>query len=739
MQKKIIIPALICLGLLTATIASLRHFYPEQHDDNLSADLNTSVATSETVQNVLPESSPTTIDSKGQELLPTETHRKITRNVVKKTLRDHYKKRKLDSELSKISYERYLEMLDSNKQYFLNSDIQEFSAYSDQYVSALTSGKADLAFDMFKRYQERARNRLQYALDMLESQPDLSTDETYMFDRENAAWPSTQEEWDTIWKQLIKNDVINQILDDKDWEKSQKTLKSRYKTALRQVDQQRPNDVFQLFLNAYIDSLDPHSGYFNPRNEDERNIQSSLTYSGIGATLTITDEYVTITNIIPGGPAEQTELVKVDDHIIGVGQSSDKIEEVFGWRLDDVVDLIRGPKESKVFLRLIREVAGSGESEIEIELTRNQITLEAQAAQKELIEIQRDDETVKIGLITIPSFYQDYEARRKRDPNYKSLTRDVYNLINELKQDDIQGLVIDLRNNGGGNLDEAVTLTGLFFDEGPVTLFRDSRNSVSVYDDPNTITDVAYTGPLTVLVNRYSASASEIFAAAIQDYERGVVVGQTTFGKGTVQNQIPLDNKIFKNDERFGRLSLTIGKFYRINGGSTQHRGVIPDIVLPSYIDEEEYGESSEDSALAWDQIKESYFEKTNDISSELITKLAELQKQRALTNADMQFLQNDIAARKALRDRNSLSLNLETRRAERKFNEQQSLQRENDRRKAQDKEALVDFKSYEDAEPLDIQLDQAKEITADLLSLSPAKPLRQVETNNNSELDNPL
>ena len=736
MQKKIIFPLLIVLSLLTAGVASINHLNKAPQQDTLSADLNSALVTSEITQETISENATEEIS----ELAPTVTHRKITRNVVKKTLRDHYKKRKLDSELSKISYERYLTMLDGNKQYFLQSDIQEFSAYQDKYLLALTSGKPDLAFDMFKRYQERARNRLQFALDMLDTQPDLSSAEAYIFDREDAAWPVDQLEWDMLWQQRIKNDVINQFLADKDWEKSQKSLKSRYRTALRQVDQQRPNDVFQLFLNAYIDSLDPHSGYFNPRNEDERNIQSSLTYSGIGATLTITDEYVTITNIIPGGPAEETELVKVDDHIIGVGQNAEEIEEVFGWRLDDVVDLIRGPKESKVFLRLIREVAGSGESEIEIELTRNQITLEAQAAQKEIIELERDNQKVKIGLITIPSFYQDYEARRNSDENYKSLTRDVYNHIQDLKTENIQGLVIDLRNNGGGNLEEAVTLTGLFIDEGPITLFRDSRNGVSVYDDPNVLTDIAYSGPLTVLVNRYSASASEIFAAAIQDYERGVVVGQTTFGKGTVQNQIPLDNKIFKNDERFGKLSLTIGKFYRVNGGSTQHRGVIPDIKLPSYIDEEEYGESSEDSALAWDQIKESYFEKTKDISVDLINKLNTLQQQRAAINPDMQFLMHDIAARKILRDTKMLSLNLETRRAEREFNQQQSLQRENERRKALDLEILGDFKSYEDAEPIDIQLDQAKEITADLLTIAPTKlSIHQAETLSNDVLENSL
>lgn len=701
--------------LLTLLAASSVFFFSGCAESSekmvLTADLNESnISASERFnQAKIPVVAP-------EDLVPTPTHRKITRNVVKKTMRDHYAQKPMDKKLSAISFDHLLDMLDGNKQYFLNSDVEEFSAYRLKYLNALNAGKPEIAFDIFKRYQERARDRLQYSLDLLAEEPDLTGSEQYVFDREDMGYAANKTEWNTIWRQRVTNDIINQFLADKEWDEVQKTLKARYTTALRQVDQQQPDDVFQLFLNAYIDSLDPHSGYFSPKNEDERNIQSSLTYSGIGASLSVQDEYVTVANIIPGGPAEITELVKIDDRIIGVGQDGEDILEVFGWRLDDVVQLIRGPSNTKVSLRLLREKPGSGESELEIVLIRNQIKLEAQAAKKEIIEIDRAGETVKMGVISIPSFYQDYRGKWAGDPNYKSTTKDVFALIKELDAENTQGLIIDLRNNGGGNLEEAITLTGLFIDEGPIVQFRAARNRTHVYEDSNELTNIAYTGPLTVLVNRYSASASEIFAAAIQDYQRGLIVGQTTFGKGTVQEQIPLDNTIFKSDERYGLLSLTIGKFYRVNGGSTQHRGVIPDIELPSYIDLKDVGESSEKSALEWDRIRQSEYELTGDINSDLIGQLIASQQRRAAQDPDMIYLQNDIASIKALRDRKSFSLNLETRRQERAYNEEQRLVRENTRRKAQGLDVLADFSEFEDADPTDIQLDQTSEILADLL-----------------------
>ncbi|NNM13061.1 MAG: carboxy terminal-processing peptidase [Gammaproteobacteria bacterium] len=727
MRKILFIGVIIAIGLTGVFLSSQLMSSP---DNVLTAE----VSETKSSQVRAPVETPVLIPEK---LSPTETHRKIARNVIKKTTRGHYAQKSLNLEISQTAFDRYIELLDGNKHYFLAGDIKKFTKFRDEYLIAVSSGKATRAFDLFKIYQERVRDRMQYSIDLLDAQPDLKGSDYYVQDRENLDWASNQEEWDTLWRQRVTHDVINQLLADKEWEEVKKTLTTRYRTALRQVDQQQSDDVFQLFINAYIDSLDPHSGYFSPKNEDERNIQSSLTYSGIGASLNMQDEYVTVANIIPGGPAQLTELVKVDDHIIGVGQEGEEIQEVFGWRLDDVVQLIRGPIDTKVHLRLIRDEAGVGENEIEIELIRNQIKLEAQAAKKEILDLEHNGEQYKLGVIAIPSFYQDYRGKWAGDPNYKSTTKDVYKLIQELAEEKTDGLIIDLRNNGGGNLEEAINLTGLFIDEGPIVQFRAARSRAQVYEDSNQLTRIAYNGPLTVLVNRYSASASEIFAAAIQDYQRGVIVGQTTFGKGTVQEQIPLDN-IFNKNERFGLLSLTIGKFYRVNGGSTQHRGVIPDIELPSYISIEDVGESSEHNALPWDQIPQSKYQQSGFIKPDLISDLQQKQSQRAMVDPDMIYLQTDIASIQELRKRKSFSLNLEQRKAERKYNEQQRVKRENIRRTARGLEQIEKLSDIQEDDVLDVQLNQASLIMADLLSLPFTDSIyRNAQTRVNKQPDN--
>jgi len=670
------------------------------------------------------------LESKDIALAPTEKHRMITRNVVMRTIRDHFAGKTLNDKLSSTMFDRYLEMLDGNKHYFLQTDINEFEKYRNSFDDDLKKGNLENAFTIFDRYRERTRDRLDYSLQLLKDEPDLNTSEVYAFDRDNLSWPNNQKEWDTLWRHRTVNDIITQKLSDKDWDETQKTLTTRYKSFLRSVNQQESDDVIQLFLNAFVDTMDPHSGYFNPKNQDERNIQSSLTYSGIGASLQVRDEHITIANLIPGGPAKSSELLKVDDRIIGVGQKINDIVDVFGWRLDDVVQLIRGPQESKVFLRVLRKDAASGEKESTIGLVRDQVRMEEQAAKKEVFKIERDNQQYKVGVITIPSFYQDYLARREGDRNYKSTTRDVYNLLEELKQESVDGLVIDLRNNGGGNLDEAITLTGLFVDEGPIVQFRSGYRS-QVYTDPNTLTDLAYTGPLAVLVNRYSASASEIFAAAIQDYDRGIVVGQTTFGKGTVQEQIPLEARSRASRENpsasLGLLSLTIGKFYRIDGGSTQHRGVVPDVKLPFYIDPEDVGESTEVTALPWDQIRAARFADTKNISEEDIELLKTYQSQRSARNSDMQYLLSDIAAFNQRKGRETISLNIKTRQAEQTSFEEERLARENLRRKSLQLESLnsiEDLDSEENEQP-DFQLDQTQEIITDLISLKSTTNLR--------------
>ncbi|MBT8141051.1 MAG: PDZ domain-containing protein, partial [Gammaproteobacteria bacterium] len=386
MRKILFIGVIIAIGLTGVFLSSQLMSSP---DNVLTAE----VSETKSSQVRAPVETPVLIPEK---LSPTETHRKIARNVIKKTTRGHYAQKSLNLEISQTAFDRYIELLDGNKHYFLAGDIKKFTKFRDEYLIAVSSGKATRAFDLFKIYQERVRDRMQYSIDLLDAQPDLKGSDYYVQDRENLDWASNQEEWDTLWRQRVTHDVINQLLADKEWEEVKKTLTTRYRTALRQVDQQQSDDVFQLFINAYIDSLDPHSGYFSPKNEDERNIQSSLTYSGIGASLNMQDEYVTVANIIPGGPAQLTELVKVDDHIIGVGQEGEEIQEVFGWRLDDVVQLIRGPIDTKVHLRLIRDEAGVGENEIEIELIRNQIKLEAQAAKKEILDLEHNGEQYKL-------------------------------------------------------------------------------------------------------------------------------------------------------------------------------------------------------------------------------------------------------------------------------------------------------------------------------------------------------
>lgn len=734
--------SIILLAISALVLFGLKQFQTqsahEQFGGELLASTNNSVAIREhrkIVSEVRAKYTSLGDDSESSvELIPSELHGDITRSVVARTQNGHYARKALNDDLSSEMFDQYLDILDGNKQYFLQSDIAEFEKYRKSFDDDLKDGDVNNAFKIFQRYQERARNRLQYSVDLLAEEPDLEKDETYYFDREDLGWAATQDEWDTIWRHRTMNDVITQFLSDKDWTETQKTLTTRYKNFLRSINQQESNDVIQLFLNAYTDTMDPHSSYFNPRNQDERNIQSSLTYSGIGASLQVRDENVTVMNLILGGPAKASELLEVDDRITAVGQSSDDMVDVSGWRLDDVVQMIRGPRHTKVYLNIARDEAG-GTKETTIGLIRDQVKMEEQAAKLETFDIERDNQTYKIGVITVPSFYQDYMARRKGDKNYKSTTRDVYNLLQDLRSEPIDGLVVDLRNNGGGNLDEAITLTGLFIDEGPIVQFRSGFNR-EVYRDRNTLTDIAYSGPLAVLVNRYSASASEIFAAAIQDYERGVVIGQTTFGKGTVQEQIPLQlsksffDKVTNNSgsetQDLGLLSLTIGKFYRIDGGSTQHRGVVPDIELPFYIDPEDVGESAKDTALPWDQIRAARFMDTNKISSDDISRLNSLQSQRAAGNADLQYLISDIQAIQERKGRKTVSLNIATRRAKQLEFEQERLVRENIRRKAQGLEALKNVDELEDNELPDFQLEQTNQIITDLISLkSPASNLR--------------
>jgi carboxyl-terminal processing protease len=658
-------------------------------------------------------------------LEPSDRHGKVSRLVTTLFERSHYNRAQIDDAVSARIFDDYLESIDGGRQYFLASDIEEFQPLRDKLDDAVKRGQLKPVFDIYTRYVERARDRMEFAIAQLDSEPDFTVDEEFVFDRSELPWPADRAELDEIWRKRVKNDALSLVLTDKDWTETREILRKRYEQVERRLAQVKSDDVFEVFMNAFAHTLDPHSSYFSPRNSEEYRIRMSLNYDGIGASLQMQDEYVTIMGVIEGGPAALDGTLKPKDRIIAVGQGDEgELVDVVGWRLDDVVDMIRGPGGSTVRLQILPAGALPGSGEKVVPLVRDKVKLEAQAARKSLLEFEQDGRPRRVGVIEVPSFYQDFNARAAGERDYISTTADVRRLAGELVEEGIDGLVIDLRNNGGGHLSEATAMTGLFIPKGPVVQLRDTRGSVEVLPDPEP--EVVYEGPLVVLVNRFSASASEIFAAAIQDYGRGVVVGQQTYGKGTVQNLYPLDRYAPGNDPRFGQLTLTVGKYYRVTGGSTQHKGVVPDIVLPSPIDAHMIGESTQDSALPWDQISPTPFDSADSVAATLEV-LAAAHERRASEDPDLQFLLTDIEAQEAIMDRTSVSLNLEARRQENERFEAERLGRENARRQASGLEPLTSVEAMEAEEPPDVVLKEAARIAADLSGRVPA-PLASAE-----------
>ncbi len=652
-------------------------------------------------------------------LQPETRHERVGELVTQFIQKSHYLHVAVDDELSARVMDRYLEALDRNRMYLLASDVSFFERYRHELDDFVKHQPMDPVFDMFDVYRSRVRERFQFALTQLDDEPDFTIDEEYQFDRDELPWATTREELDEIWRKRVKHDALNLVLTDKPWDEVREVLRKRYARYIRRMDQINSDDVFETFMNAFSHTLDPHSSYMSPRNSEEYRIQMSLSYFGIGASLQTEDDYVQIVSIIPGGPAAIDGTLKPNDRIIGVAQGADgEMVDVIGWRLDDVVDLIRGPANTVVRLQIIPAGALPGSSERELQLTRNQVRLEEQAAKSRVITVPRDGREWSIGVIEVPSFYRDYRALSNGDKNYTSTTRDVKRLIQELEKQGVDGLIIDLRNNGGGHLTEATALSGLFIDNGPVVQLRNSNGRISRLDDPDPVARVAYNGPLAVLVNRFSASASEIFAAAIQDYERGVIIGQRTFGKGTVQNLYSLDQYLQpESDSGFGQLTLTIGKYYRVTGESTQHRGVSPDIRLPSPIDEEQIGESVRDSALPWDTIKTTRF-RPGDPLDGTIHSLTSIHSERTKDDPNFQYLLRNIENDISNRERKIVSLNIEARRSERAADRQLALAFENERRTALGLEPIGSLEDLDTEDMPDIQLDQAAAIVTDLAEL---------------------
>ena len=656
-------------------------------------------------------------------LFPEERHENIGELVTQFIQKSHYMHIAVDDELSSRVMDTYIESLDRNRMYLLASDVEFFETYRNDLDDIVKSQPLDPVFDMFEVYQTRVRERLTYALTQLEEEPDYNTDIEYEFDRSESPWATSTAELDKIWDERVINDALNLALEEEPWEKIQEVLTSRYTGFIKRLDQVKNDDVFERFMNAFSHTLDPHSSYLSPRNSEEYRIQMSLSYFGIGASLQTEDDFVKIVGIIPGGPAAIDGALQPNDRITGVAQGAEgDMQDVIGWRLDDVVDLIRGPAESIVRLEIIPANTPPGSPKKIIDLTRDQVKLEEQAAKSELIKIQRDGREWSIGIIDVPSFYRDYRALSNGDKNYTSTTKDVKRLIAELEDQGIDGLVMDLRGNGGGHLTEATALSGLFIDNGPVVQLRNSNGRISRLDDPDPVARVAYNGPLAVLVDRFSASASEIFAAAIQDYERGVIVGQQTFGKGTVQNLYSLDQYLrSKDDQGFGQLTLTIGKYYRVTGESTQHRGVDPDIKLPSGIDAELVGESVRDSALPWDTVQTTRFRKGKPLDS-TIELLTANHTERSKADPNFQYQMDMIRAAEEARSHKTITLNIEKRRDERKLNLEQRLQRENARRVALNLAPIDSLDDIDGEEQPDVLLDQAAGIVTDLATMREIK-----------------
>ena len=655
-------------------------------------------------------------------LAPTDNQRDIARKVTRILAETQYAQLPIDSHFSQLAFDRYLHFLDPEHAYFLASDVHGFSTYRDSFADLIEHGHLAPAFLIFQRFKEVNRERMQYAIGLLAKEPDWDTRTSYRFDRERAPWPADEAAVDALWRKRVMNDALSLMLAGKTWPQAAAILRRRYQSEMHGVAQISGEDVFEDVMNAYARTYDPHTTYFSPRNSEEYRIQMSLNYEGIGASLQLIDNYVTVMNVIPGGPAAVAGTLKPQDRITGVGQGRrGAIKDVVGWRLGDVVQLIRGKTGTTVRLQVLPAGAHPGAKEKVLAFVRNKITLKAQEAQSKLKTVTQNGRTYRIGVITVPSFYEDVAAESAGDSNYRSTTRDVLRLLRKLEQQHIDGLILDLRDNGGGYLPEATALTGLFIKHGPVVQLRDRNGQIEVLDDPEKLP--AYTGPLAVLVNRYSASASEIFAGAIQDYHRGVIIGQDTFGKGTVQNLIPLDR--WSEQPIDGQLTVTIGKFYRVTGQSTQHRGVQPDVVLPSPIDPKEVGESALPQSLPYDRIDGVAFPMDTGLAA--VPPVAELQSDeatRASHDPDFQWLVADIHAIAAIRAQQAVPLDLAARRAERAREDQELLKLDNARRKALGLLPLKDAQQIGGAHDKipDVILDQAEDIMADMIRIDRAR-----------------
>ncbi len=630
-------------------------------------------------------------------------HATASKRIAATFTRSHYIPVQLNDELSGRIFDLYLKNLDYYRNHLLASDVAKFEQYREQFDDAINRGNLDFAFDMFNTAQQRRFERFEFALKQLAAEFDFAADDYYVYDREDAAWPADLAELDELWRQRVKFDLLNLKLTGKTLDEAKEILTKRYRNTQKRLTQTESEDVFQLVMNSFARSVEAHTSYLSPRNAERFQQEMNLQLEGIGAVLRAEEDYTVIQSLVPGGPADLTQKLKPKDRIIGVAQDAKDFVDIVGWRLDDVVDLIKGPKGSKVRLQVQGGSDVNSQTQV-VEIVRDKIRLEDRAAKFEVLTPQLSELQSKIGVINIPGFYNN-------------LSEDVKKLLDEAKAQQVEALIIDLRGNGGGSLQEATLLTGLFIERGPVVQIRYGDGKIGLNGDSDGI--AYYDGPLTVMVDRYSASASEIFAAALQDYGRALIIGEQTFGKGTVQQHRGIGRIYDMFEQQLGSVQYTMAKFYRINGGSTQHKGVIPDISFPSPIDPAEWGESKEDYALPWDAIAPAQYSVATDIQQQLPV-LQQKHQQRMAKEAEFQYLLSDISEYQQQKDEKRVSLNKAERIAKREADEARALARTNERLKRLN---LPTVESVDDAPELltklDPLLEEAAHITVDWLQLN--------------------
>jgi len=664
------------------------------------------------------------------DLQPSEQQSIVLASVAKLISEYNYKKVEINDSISQVVLNRYIKILDEGHNYFLASDIADFDKFKYIFDDDIKNGYLNNVFYIFNVYQKRYLENIKYSLAQIDDTFDFNNNEVYTYDRENLPWAPSENEMNKIWYLHVKYDILNLKLAKSDMAANKETLKKRYESLISQANKLNSEDVFQIFMDAFTNAIDPHTNYFDPANAANFNIDMSRQLEGIGAGLNTENEYIIIKSIIPGGPADKSHQIGVDDRIVGVAQGKEgEFQNVIGWRIENAIALIRGTKGTTVRLQVLQKGSSAASKPKVVEMVREKIILKDESAKSEIRIYNNNGKTYKIGVISVPAFYIDFNDYKTGNPNYKSTTHDVKLILDSLKKKNVDGIVMDLRQNGGGSLMEAIDLTGLFIKTGPVVQVRDANNKVEVDKDEDP--SVAYAGPLAILVDRFSASATEIFSGAIQDYGRGLILGTQTYGKGTVQNAIDLDKVIDRaaalfhkntksvtgSQSTFGQLNLTIAKFYRITGNSTQHKGVTPDIQFPSVIPLDKYGEDTEPSALPFDVIAQTDYAKAGDFT-QVIPQLRKLHEQRMQNSVNYKYLQEDIDAFKKQEAEKSITLNEVNLKKQRDDDEKKSFDGDNARRVAMGLAPLVKGQPKPRNEDLDFIKLEAGQILTDYISL---------------------